>query len=327
MMERHYCAHRIIPGYAAPNPAAIKQWAVQQMYGFCVKNELPEVWAYLWENWYRKGRWDLWARSVDPLIPVLKTTMILESQSVICYMCSDKPTDTHHNSWRRIKHELLHHFKMPRCDLLAWILVSKLAPTYYIKLDNLLTSNERYSELCSWRKEFKKTWKSLETREITVPLNDAYRPDAKKWICTCPFFVTSRFLMCKRVLPTFFLEVKCYRSVPFWRHASLKILDEGDEIGREAAMTEAENENDDELPDGEEDEFYDDNAMLQMAEEGPTFSEALSNDIDLITEFLAGLKFQKQFRDQRFLNLLEREGTGFFRLAKACLSQERKLKQ
>jgi hypothetical protein len=83
MMEQHYCAHPLIPGYAAPNRTAIKQWAVYQMYRYCAKNELPEVWAYLWENWYRKGRWELWARSVHEMIPVLKTTMILESQSVI----------------------------------------------------------------------------------------------------------------------------------------------------------------------------------------------------------------------------------------------------
>jgi hypothetical protein len=80
MLERHYCAHPSIPGYAAPNPIAIKRWAVQQMYRFCKRNEIPEVWAYLWENWYREGRWNLWARSAHDLIPVLKTTMILESQ-------------------------------------------------------------------------------------------------------------------------------------------------------------------------------------------------------------------------------------------------------
>lgn len=80
MMERHYCAHPVIPGYAAPDPRAIKRWAVQQMYGFCTKHGLPEVWAYLWENWYRKVRWELWARSVHDMIPILKTTMILESQ-------------------------------------------------------------------------------------------------------------------------------------------------------------------------------------------------------------------------------------------------------
>jgi hypothetical protein len=82
MMERHYCTHPMIPGYAEPNHVAIKKWAVQKMYKFCVMHELPEVWAYLWENWYRKGRWELWARSAHSQIPVLKTTMILESQLV-----------------------------------------------------------------------------------------------------------------------------------------------------------------------------------------------------------------------------------------------------
>jgi len=59
-------------------------------------------------------------------------------------------------SWRRIKHDFLHHFHMPRCDLLVWILVTKLAPTYYRKLDQLLTETARYRELSSWRKGFNK---------------------------------------------------------------------------------------------------------------------------------------------------------------------------
>ncbi|KAJ7220474.1 hypothetical protein GGX14DRAFT_674827 [Mycena pura] len=117
MMEKHYCAHPLLPGYAPPNPDGIKCWAVSQMYKFCVDHGLREVWAYLWENWYRRSRWELWARSVNPEIPVLKTTMILESH------------------WRCIKHDFLHHFHMPRCDLLAWILIVKLAPSYYRKLD------------------------------------------------------------------------------------------------------------------------------------------------------------------------------------------------
>jgi hypothetical protein len=80
MMEKHYCAHPLIPGYAVPTPSGIKEWAVRQIYQFCVQNDLREVWAYLWENWYRAGRWELWARAPHPEIPVLKTTMILESQ-------------------------------------------------------------------------------------------------------------------------------------------------------------------------------------------------------------------------------------------------------
>ena len=80
MIERHYCAHQSIPGYSPPNPKLIKRWAVQRMYDFCEKHGLPEVWVYLWENWYRAGRWELWARCAHTLIPRLKTTMILEGQ-------------------------------------------------------------------------------------------------------------------------------------------------------------------------------------------------------------------------------------------------------
>ncbi|KAJ7241677.1 hypothetical protein B0H12DRAFT_974403, partial [Mycena haematopus] len=116
MMEKHYCAHPLLPGYAPPSANGIRRWAVLQIYRFCVEHGLREVWAYLWENWYRRGRWELWARSAHPEIPVLKTTMMLESH------------------WRRIKHDFLHHFHLPRCDLLAWILIVKLAPRYYIKL-------------------------------------------------------------------------------------------------------------------------------------------------------------------------------------------------
>ena len=49
---------------------------------YCVVNDLREVWAYLWGNWYRPGRWELWARSSHEKIVVLKTTMILEAQYV-----------------------------------------------------------------------------------------------------------------------------------------------------------------------------------------------------------------------------------------------------
>lgn len=80
MMERHFCAHPLIPGYSHPSAAGIRQWAVRQIYTFCREHDLCELWAYLWENWYRKGRFELWARSAGDKIPRLKTTMIMESQ-------------------------------------------------------------------------------------------------------------------------------------------------------------------------------------------------------------------------------------------------------
>lgn len=80
LLDRHFCAHPLIPGYSAPSREGIKAWAVKQMYDFCKQNRLPNLWAYLWENWYRKGRWELWARTNHPNIPRLRTTMIVESQ-------------------------------------------------------------------------------------------------------------------------------------------------------------------------------------------------------------------------------------------------------
>ncbi|EDR07055.1 uncharacterized protein LACBIDRAFT_299388 [Laccaria bicolor S238N-H82] len=117
MMERHFCAHPLIPGYSAPMPEGIKAWAVKQIYEFCVDHSLPNLWGYLWENWYCRGRWELWSRSANPVeIPRLKTTMMVEAH------------------WRRVKEDYLHHFSLPRLDLLAWVLIKKLAPTYYRKL-------------------------------------------------------------------------------------------------------------------------------------------------------------------------------------------------
>ncbi|KAF7368182.1 SWIM-type domain-containing protein [Mycena venus] len=213
MMERHYCAHPLLSGSAHPSLEGTKRWAVTQMYKFCVEHGLREVWAYLWENWYRNSRWELWARSVHPEIPVLKTTMILESH------------------WRRIKHDFLHHFHMPRCDLLAWILIVKLAPNYYRTLDRLLTDTGRYRELPSWRQNFKKVWRKLEKTPITLTVNPAYKTDAKKMVCTCQSLPISRFLLCKHTVqgvepvpPVFFFEVKRQRMAPFWVHPSLRPL-------------------------------------------------------------------------------------------------------
>jgi hypothetical protein len=81
-MERHFCAHPLLPGTCAPTAADIRFWAVKSMYDYCAEHDLPKLWAYMWEGWYRPARWVLWARSAGPLVPRLKTTMLCESQYV-----------------------------------------------------------------------------------------------------------------------------------------------------------------------------------------------------------------------------------------------------
>ena len=72
-----------------------------------------------------------------------------------------------------------------------------------------------------------------------MPLNERYRPDAKQFLCICPHFVVSRFLLCKHrvqlfhlIEPQFFLEITQNQGLPFWSHLSLKplaIVDDGAE--------------------------------------------------------------------------------------------------
>ena len=69
----------------------------------------------------------------------------------------------------------------------------------------------------------------------------------------------------------------------------------------------------------EEDEFNTADLLEMEQGTGLTFEEAMTEKVDLISKFLQGLF---QFRDERMLNILEREGAGFFRLARACLHKK-----
>ncbi|KAH8996443.1 hypothetical protein EDB86DRAFT_2803978 [Lactarius hatsudake] len=272
-------------------------WAVKQMYSLCVHHDLPNLWAYLWENWYRRGRWELWVRSGEPReIPRLKTMMFVEGH------------------WRRVKEDYFQHFSLPRVDLLAWVLVTKLAPTYCRKLDVVLNNIGRFCELPRWRRDFKFEWNKATRTPITMPLNEKYKPDVNR------FHLVQRF---QPVNPRFFLEVTQNRCPPFWSHPSLKPLpsEEGSEPGHPVAGG---SDGDDKA-----DSDNDDDALIDMENgrefEGETYKEEMEKHIHLIRDFCDGLKFQIKFRDPRFLRTLEREGAGFLRLAQNCLSRERRM--
>jgi hypothetical protein len=167
MMTRHQDAHPLIPGYANPTADGIRWWAVKQMYQFCERHDLPEVWAYMWGCWYRPSRWELWARSAGPTVPRLKTTMICESQYV-----ENLATEvvgkrlTRNFSWRLLKHDHLTHNHNPRLDLLIWIIMTRLVPTFSRKLGYLRRSLVRYREPLSWRKALKSEWKRCAAAQL-----------------------------------------------------------------------------------------------------------------------------------------------------------------
>jgi hypothetical protein len=253
-----------------------------------------------------------------------------------------------------VKEDYLHHFSLPRVDLLAWIMVSKLAPRYYQKLEVMLNDTGRFRELPKWRGEFKAAWKKAEDAPITVPINPMYRPDVKRFVCTCPQFVISRFLICKHVVqlfrpvnPVFFLEVTRNRTVPFWSHSALKPLaddedytptgDSGDGDGGDGDDDKAGVLEEDRLNTArlelESDDSGDDSADGQLVDtwEGrgddkrKTYEEQMRGNIALIRDFSEALEYQIQFQDARFLRTLEKEGARFLRLARNCISRERRL--
>ena len=174
-----------------------------------------------------------------------------------------------------------------------------------------------------------------------MPLNDAYKPDAKRWVCTCPSFSINRFLLCKHLVqsvqavpPVFFLEVTRQRTTPFWKHAALKLLDsntsESTTNGNDEGIQRVEEGDENEPEEGSEgvgddddDDDDDEWAEMPLEVERQTFEESFNQKIVTMGEFLEGLKYQVQFRDHRMLKALEREGRSFLRLAEACLTKEK----
>ena len=134
------------------------------------------VWAYLWENWYSWSHFIHWARCTSPNIIIHKTTMFIESH------------------WRILKRDHLYKFTRPRLDLLCYIIISKVIPRQLDRY-NLLCHDR---DLPSWRKDFKAEWKKLALK--TIHNWDKYITDQQKWVCSCPYFLTNRFFLCKHLV-------------------------------------------------------------------------------------------------------------------------------
>ena len=246
-----------------------------------------------------------------------------------------------------MKEDYLHHFSLPRLDLLAWVLITKLTPTYYRKLDVMLNDIGRFRELPAWRKDFKREWKKAMKKPITIPLNERYRPDVKRFVCTCPHFVVSWFLLCKHLVqqfhpvePQFFLQVTRNRCLPFWSHPSLKPLTAADGVTEpdELAATEGDNGDggaynrvntarygiEDSSVESEDDDELIDTEGRDGEVDKARFKEKMEDYIRIIRGFCDDLEYQVKFQDPRFLKTLEKDGAGFIKLAQNCLSRERR---
>lgn len=220
--------------------------------------------------------------------------------------------------------------------------MAKIVPAYTRKLIFRLNDIGRYREVASWRKAYKKEWRRCEQAEVNTPINPKYRPDPRRWVCTCPYFVTSRFLLCKHLVHSvkpvdakFFLEVQRNRTTPFWSHPRLiPLLDASPNTDSDLVThssqhpvphmgapdgDQSDSEDDSDNPDG----VFDTEAITRFSNQA-AFGDSLQKHIRLIRDFADGLEYQQQFRDHRMLETLEREGARFFRMAQNCIDHERR---
>jgi hypothetical protein len=223
----------------------IHEGAVSDMYHYCHRHDLSQVWAYMWNCWYNPQQWPLWARSACPEIPRLKATMICES------------------TWRVIKHQDLALFNRPRLDLVTHVIIKHLIPRSSYNLATILGQRHqgRGLSLAEWQKDFRSAWKDMsrpdEIRLMAKELEWLYKPkktkgraerlvqiqadadrpagtyhtDIMRWTCSCPAYLISRFLTCKHIVRQinqrldnkpltdleFFAKLRRQHSPPFFR--------------------------------------------------------------------------------------------------------------
>lgn len=155
---------------------------MNELYRYYLVNNFHRLWAYCWINWYRPTQWKLWARSAhEEEIPVLKTTMIVESH------------------WRVVKHDYLHRLNRPRVDLVTLVLSSRMIPRALKTMHAILEKNTRKAT-SSWRKPFKQKWKKFANHAVSPQKLNQYHTDPHLWSYACSSFLLNGFNICKHLV-------------------------------------------------------------------------------------------------------------------------------
>jgi hypothetical protein len=98
LVRLHYYRHPLIPNdatHAFLSKEAIYFQCIREVCSYCKSNALPNVWIYLWSNWYTKDQFKFWGLSRNPLVPLSRTTMYVETP------------------WRAFKRDYLYRYNRP----------------------------------------------------------------------------------------------------------------------------------------------------------------------------------------------------------------------
>jgi hypothetical protein len=204
LIKKHANMHPLIPisKNTFLDSRNIYYRCVQEMYRFCRTQNLVGLWGYLWLNWYNEKDWNLFARSsYSAAMPLARTTMIAESH------------------WRVLKYNYKYNYNRPRLDQLTQILADKLIPDFKSKM----VLYNRGRAFPAWWDNFKHDWNIAASADIESGIEDRYHIDVNNWVCSCPAYLSSPYLLCKHLIakkngrvfiPTF-LETERRHDYPF----------------------------------------------------------------------------------------------------------------
>ncbi|KAK7052648.1 hypothetical protein R3P38DRAFT_2501889 [Favolaschia claudopus] len=168
----------------------------------------------MWTAWYCPAKYKLMARASHPdFIGRWRTTMSVE------------------NFWRNLKHGTLHHLLHPRLDQLVYLIATEVLPSFEAKMQNFDPDfrKGRSKALTPFQKQFKKGWKTLESRALG---QRTYQTDLSRWTCSCGQQKYNALLLCKHLVQSvkppdaaFFRTVVRRRVIPFYSHPLLEAKD------------------------------------------------------------------------------------------------------
>ena len=201
LMGKHFCQHPILPECSGEPRTAqqIHHDAVLEAYYHCRANNLREVWAYLWTNWYTKEKWVSWARSsCEHAIPWKRTTMLVEAL------------------WRNLKRMVLYQYNRPRVDFATYALVTQSIPPYRVRFNEIVKNprDGRAKILHGEQIPIKKAWLDLCTR----PIKGTYATNVRLWTCSCGAQKYHSYLLCKHLVQALPVPGADWWATVFRRH-------------------------------------------------------------------------------------------------------------
>jgi hypothetical protein len=151
--------------------------SAKEIYEYCVRQNLPDAWAYLYRNWYTTIQYHRWAKSaINNMIPIGKTTMLIEAH------------------WKVLKRTHLYHYNRARLDLVTYVIIQH----YYKKLKVKYQSQVVFrQETSTFEKVFMQTWNKRHEADAS---NNLYTTDLDRWVCGCQSFLHSPVSLCKHLV-------------------------------------------------------------------------------------------------------------------------------